>query len=132
MSQFKKIICVDFDGVLHSYTSGWQGIDVIPDPPVEGAIDWLARMIQVPDFEINIYSSRSQDKRGILAMKIWLKKWWLHENLINQITFPTQKPAAWLTIDDRAICFDGKFPDYQTIRDFKSWNKKGLKNENPN
>jgi hypothetical protein len=32
----KPILCLDFDGVLHSYTSGWKGAAVIPDPPVPG------------------------------------------------------------------------------------------------
>ena len=27
----KPILCLDFDGVLHSYTSGWRGAR-IPDP----------------------------------------------------------------------------------------------------
>ena len=36
-----KTILLDFDGVIHSYTSGWKGAGVIPDPPVPGAIDFL-------------------------------------------------------------------------------------------
>lgn len=35
----KKTICVDFDGVIHKYSKGWQG-DVIYDEPVEGAKEY--------------------------------------------------------------------------------------------
>ena len=38
----KPILCLDFDGVVHSYKSGWQGVDAIPDPPTEGFFEWLA------------------------------------------------------------------------------------------
>ncbi len=34
-------VAVDFDGVLHSYTTPWVNAHTIPDPPVEGAIAWL-------------------------------------------------------------------------------------------
>jgi hypothetical protein len=27
----KPILCLDFDGTIHSYISGWQGADVIPE-----------------------------------------------------------------------------------------------------
>ena len=40
----KPTLCVDFDGVIHSYISGWKGADVIPDPPVPGAIEALYRI----------------------------------------------------------------------------------------
>ena len=30
----KKTVVFDFDGVIHSYTSGWKGESVITDPPV--------------------------------------------------------------------------------------------------
>ena len=122
---FRKILCVDFDGVLHSYTSGWQGADVCPDPPVPGAMEWLRCLFESDDFEPQIYSSRSREPAGIRAMQEWLIR---HGNFkpeeVEQIKFPTQKPAAFLTIDDRAICFDGNFPTRETMAAFKPWNKR--------
>ena len=32
----KKTVVFDFDGVIHSYASGWKGTTCIPDPPVHG------------------------------------------------------------------------------------------------
>ena len=37
----KFTVAVDFDGVIHSYTTLWFTASVIPDPPVPGAIEWL-------------------------------------------------------------------------------------------
>jgi hypothetical protein len=123
MADNKKIILVDFDGVLHSYTSGWKGATEIPDPPVDGAINFLQELIKY-EFNVCIYSSRSRQEGGIEAMEKWLDKNGLGPQWLYHISFPTQKPAAFLTIDDRAICFDGNFPDMESINNFKPWNKK--------
>lgn len=67
MPKDKYIVCVDFDGVLHGYQSGWKGPGGIPDPPVPGALEWLLRMTDednFPLFEINVYSSRSKYEEG--------------------------------------------------------------------
>lgn len=51
----KKTLCVDFDGVIHEYTSPWINAHTISDKPVRGALEWL---ISVADeFEVCIYSS---------------------------------------------------------------------------
>jgi hypothetical protein len=131
------IICVDFDGVINSYVSGWKGVDVIPDPPVPGAIEWLEAHLPVPDSLcamapeytgpiVQIYSSRSKSWWGRRAMKKWLLKHGLHPGYINEgiLKFPSKKPAAFLTLDDRAICFDGTFPTTDQMMAFKPWNKK--------
>lgn len=102
---------------------------MISDPPVEGAIEWLVRLVQ--KFEVCIYSSRSRQWGGKRAMRAWLKKhagclWYegFGFNGLEDIKFPTKKPAAHLTIDDRAICFEGKFPSLSAIDDFVPWNKR--------
>lgn len=134
---FNPIICVDFDGVIHSYKSGWKGVNVIPDEPVPGAIDWLIKHLPVPDSIcamagphegpiVQIYSSRSKSWRGIRAMKKWLIENGLPRQYISEkiLKFPTKKPSAFLTIDDRAICFNGIFPTKEQMLGFKPWYKK--------
>jgi len=69
---YVPILCLDFDGVLHSYTSGWKGARNIPDPPVEGAMAFLVESIN--HFQVCIYSSRSRYWGGRKAMKRWLYK----------------------------------------------------------
>jgi hypothetical protein len=120
-SSFIKTICIDFDGVIHSYKSGWEGPEVVSDDPVPGALDWLAAMIQDPDYKPVIYSARSKLSGGIEAMRKWFDK---HGFLYtSQLEFPTQKPGAWLTIDDRCICFRGTFPSKMEMNMFKPWNR---------
>jgi hypothetical protein len=118
----KPILCIDFDGVLHSYKSGWQGPTTISDPPVEGAISWLADLVRDGYFSIAIYSSRSRYEGGIAAMKKWLFDNGFYA--IGLLTFPTEKPPAFLQIDDRAICFEGTFPSIEEMKVFKPWNKR--------
>lgn len=123
----KKIILVDFDGVLHSYMSGWQGTDVAADPPVPGAIEWLESLVDDPDIDVRIYSSRSHQSGGIETMKAWLEEHGLPGYKLWKIGFPRVKPAGtFLTIDDRAIQFNGDFPPLEEIHGFKPWHRKEL------
>lgn len=156
----KPILCLDFDGVLHSYSSGWQGARQILDPPVAGALDFLVNAIR--EYEVAIYSSRSRYWGGRRAIKSWLMRelvewrWsrvieptprnfifygnsqspaytatdmedgfrdWARQ-VIACVSFPRWKPAAFVTLDDRAITFNGTWPDLATLKSFKPWNKK--------
>jgi hypothetical protein len=119
-----RTILVDFDGVLHMYTSEWQGHAVIPDGPVPFAMEWLVTMANDKRFTTCVYSSRSKEQAGIEAMKAWLLKYGMMPETLEKIQFPTEKPGAFLTIDDRAFCFQGSFPDPDEILAFKPWNKR--------
>lgn len=132
----KPILCIDFDGVLHSYVSGWKGAAVIPDPPVPGAIAFLYEATL--HFDVHVFSSRSHQKGGIEAMQAWITQWeatWLTEqrmldisrmypSLLLAIKWPIEKPAAFLTIDDRALTFTGEWPAMADLLAFRPWNKK--------
>lgn len=118
---------MDFDGVIHSYTSGWKGADIISDGPVDGVFDFLEKASE--KFQIAIYSSRSHQSGGIEAMRNWIMdciqdgagvipQW------VREVWWSDVKPPAMISIDDRAIQFNGVFPDVGELINFKPWNKK--------
>ena len=119
------ILCLDFDGVCHSYTSGWQGATVIPDPPVPGM--WLFLEAAVRHFNVQIYSSRSHQEGGIEAMRAWFiqhaDSGYRQDIARKWLTFPREKPPAHLTLDDRALCFEGTWPAITALLDFRPWHK---------
>lgn len=136
MSERKKpILCVDFDGVIHSYTSPWSNEFTIPDPPVPGALKWLWKATEW--FNVYIYSSRSKTEAGRDAMQAYVRRYSENEfgpkhpmtwepGPAYPITFAHEKPAAFLTIDDRAYCFEGDWSevDPADLLSFKPWNKR--------
>ena len=116
------ILCMDFDGVIHQYIQPWQGADVIPDEPVEGAFEFLIQAME--KFRVAIYSARSGQEGGISAMKAWfIEKGF---EFTDSLYFPETKPPAFISIDDRCLTFNGVFPDVQDLIDFKPWNKRGV------
>lgn len=148
----KPILTLDFDGVLHSYSSGWKGAAVIPDPPVPGALEFVVNALE--RYTVAIHSSRSHQWGGKRAMKRWLfdnlfvlgmsdcPKWWFDKiaalafadpweeevrdaanRVISEIQWPWFKPPAIMTIDDRAMTFTGVWPTLDEIAAFKPWNK---------
>lgn len=116
----KPTIILDFDGVIHSYKSGWQGADVIPDPPVEN----VDRAIQAlrKDYEVVVHSSRCHQEGGMEAIEEWLKE---HEIEVDGVV--RDKVPAVAIVDDRAVTFRGVWNEamVEKIKSFKPWNRKG-------
>lgn len=116
----RKILCLDFDGVIHRYSKGWQGGEIY-DPPVDGFKEWAAEAMK--HFRLVVYSSRSKDPSNTADMRAWM---YVHGIDAHQFEFASEKPPAFLTIDDRALTFTGDWGDYpmKWLLAFKPWNMK--------
>lgn len=112
----KKTVVFDFDGVIHSYTSGWKGENIIPDKPVLGIKEAISE-IRKSGYEVVVVSTRCATNKGIEAVNKYLL-----ENGIVVDRVCKEKPPAIVYIDDRAICFDGKPQNLlDKINKFKPW-----------
>lgn len=137
----KPILVLDFDGVLHSYTSGWRGEANIPDPIVPGAIEFMLEAAE--HFALAVVSSRGRSYDGKKAMRNYLTenlaRYYLAKGLSattdnawnearewlgTNVDWPDEKPPAKVTIDDRALTFCGKWPTIQELLDFEPWTKR--------
>jgi hypothetical protein len=139
----KPILCLDFDGVIHRYSKGWQD-GTIYDPITNGFSDWAIEATKL--FKLVVYSSRSKTPEGIREMMNWFKDQlsWMHctdDGLdkddeiymrfleaatasVLVLYFAHEKPPAFLTIDDRCIRFTGVWGtmlEPEHLRQFKPW-----------
>ena len=130
------ILCLDFDGVIHDYKQGWKDGQIYGHLTV-GFYDWALKAQEF--FTLVIYSSRSKDDDGVESMAAWLVKE-IGQSVVRKsfrgadnrlkitigkvdFEFAHEKPPAYLTIDDRAITFNGNWSDFDpaTLRQFKPW-----------
>lgn len=106
---------------------------MIYDDVTDGFFEWAEQAAK--QFKLVIYSSRSSTEEGRTAMGAWLidqrRKWrekgGMHETEAPlAFDFADQKPAAWLTIDDRCIRFTGDWSApalaLAALCGFRSWN----------
>jgi hypothetical protein len=113
ISKSPRTICLDFDGVLHSYRSGWRGAAVIPDPPIHGTRESIARLRE--QYRVVVYSARCRTPEGLQAVEMWLLK---HDIQVDEVC--DYKPPALVYVDDRAIRFRGDWDQLMTeIKEFR-------------
>jgi hypothetical protein len=109
----RRTICLDFDGVVHSYRSGWRGAEIIPDPPIHGTREAIARLRQ--HYTVVIYSTRCRTAEGRRAIEAWLRQ---HDIEVDEVC--EHKPPALVYVDDRAIPFRGNWDQVaHEIRQFR-------------
>ena len=116
MKKIVPTVVFDFDGVIHSYTSGWKGVDAIPDPPVSGIAEAINE-IREAGYRVVVVSTRCAEPNGISAVCKYLC-----DNGITVDNVMAEKPPAMVYVDDRALCFDGNSAGLlEQIRRFKPW-----------
>ena len=96
----KKIICLDFDGVIHDHLLTWKGIDIIEGMPTQDAKETITQLKDT--YTIIVYSGRCKEQRGVDAISEWLGK---HEIDVDEVS--NCKPLADYYVDDKAIRFNG-------------------------
>jgi hypothetical protein len=127
----KPIICIDFDGVIHDYKEGWKDGSIYGNV-VPGFFEWAGMAAQ--RFKLVVYSSRSKDPAQITNMREWLRlqwdaaghpSWTCSSDMLSDFEFASEKPPAFLTIDDRAVRFDGRWDDPElrpdVLANYKTW-----------
>lgn len=142
----KVRIALDFDGVLHSYRSGYTG-EIPMDEPVEGA-QLFCEMLLERGYEVVIFTTRAHPNLaktqynrfvelarqneegkwesmgnkgltlGVVGIRQWLRHHGFPAEIVNaQVTH--KKEHADLFVDDRGFRFDGSF---SAVLDFLSAN----------
>lgn len=112
VSEIKSIeeptIAIDFDGVIHKYSKGWQN-GKIYDEPVEGVKEALEKLSK--KYRLIVFTTRESGTPPELGTikntsNVW---WWLRKNELDKYIYDVtnKKPKeAKLFIDDRAIRFE--------------------------
>ena len=100
-----KAVAIDFDGVLHPYSKGWNG-GRITDDPFPGIRDFIvgskSRGYQIIIFTARFHDTRKEELGFDMMEEItsWLDK---HDIPYDHIT--GLKPTASCFVDDRSVHF---------------------------
>ena len=123
----KRTICIDFDGVIHDYSSGWQGEDVfgqmIPNA------DTGTSVLKQKGWTVIIFTTRKKTDE----LEKWLKEHNITYDYLNenpgQPDGTSGKIMADVYLDDRGICFRGRWDSWlvREILDFEPWQEQQKK-----
>ena len=129
-------ISIDFDGVIHQYSQGYQDGSIY-DPPIKGAARFLHDCMFVKNWSVFILSTRDPEQ-----IKEWMEsilfqgkelpfqitilptdqKFW---NEKKNIGVTNRKLAAHVYIDDRGFRFEGHFEGMiEQLEIFQTWQRK--------
>ena len=118
----RRNVSIDFDGVIHAYTTPWTVATEIHDDPVDGAFAFIRECID-NGYGVHIHTARANDATVERAMVEWFHRHGLEFYYIDRLNISPLKKGAVIYIDDRGWRFEGVFPTLHLIEQLKQWNK---------
>lgn len=116
-------IAIDFDGVIHGYSKGWDD-GTIYDPPVPGTKEAL-EALKADGHYLMIFTTRTNKvfrKKDDPDQKPLIEAWMKEHDLPFDKIWTFGKPMADIYLDDRAVSFRGKWNEaLDDIRNFQPW-----------
>ena len=102
----QKAIAIDFDGVIHKYTKGWQN-GVVYDDPVEYSFAAMYKLMSL-GYEIFIFTTRTNHE----DIRVWIREKAIEEGIdpdiaieLSAVEITNIKKPAVAYIDDRGLRF---------------------------
>jgi len=130
----KNTIAIDFDGVIHKYSKGWDDGSIY-DEPIKGVHNALMELRN--DYWVYIFTTRNvQDVANWMNRKFWGEgnemgfrtvampegiKFW-QGGRCGEVAVSNRKLPAEFYIDDRGIKFNGDWEEtLKEIKEIRGW-----------
>ena len=105
-SQERKVLAIDFDGVIHKNSKGFHD-GTVYDEPIAGSLEAIRELSS--HYDIVIFSCKALKDRPLINGKTGqelIYQWLEHHNVKKFIKLVThEKPRAFLYIDDKGYTF---------------------------
>ena len=119
-NQERKVVAIDFDGVIHKNSKGFYD-GTVYDEPIDGSIESIKRLSK--NYDVVIFSCKAlpdrpliKEKTGIDLIKEWLGNYDILQ-YVKDVTW--EKPRAFLYIDDKGYRFENWEDTMNFIHDIK-------------
>jgi len=104
VTKLRKVVCIEFDGVIHMNHSAWVSEALISDQPILRAQESIAMLRNT--YDVVVHSKRCRTAEGRAAIANWLAS---HDIEVDGIR--EHKPDAHIYLDHRGLAFDGNWEE---------------------
>lgn len=103
----RKVVAIDFDGVIHNANQGW-GDGTCYGDPLPGAIESIKSLAE--KYDIVIFTAKAKPDRPVVNGKtgaMLVREWFIKHGIMDCIkSITSEKPRAELYIDDNGYRFE--------------------------